>query len=825
MKKLLAMLLVVAMLLGVLAGCGDKPEENKTPDTYTYNTYTSALATNWNPHTWEMNSDSAVMAYIEAPLADLTVKDSTTGEYQWIFVAATDIKDVTADHQDDLTKYNVNLPEGMTAADIKEDYVFEIKLREEMKWQNGDPINADTYIYSMQQLLDPQMKNYRANNYYSGESALAGAYGYYYQGSPIYDVVVPAYGADETPDYSLDISTVDTYINIQSTGMTIAGYSFYSIANDYGFISAETYNAIDALADADGYVKITDDSKEAVLTAMNEYLSAFGLSIYNEDGSVVEELYKEFLYYDTGDVTAAVEWDSVGLYKVDDYTIRYVCQTAYDYYYFLTSCTSNWIVHEATYEAAKETDAATGLVTSKYNSTVENTMSYGPYKMTVLEDEKTMVFEQNENYWEYTKNEDGTLSSTTFFDVDGAKQPQYLTQKVVIDVLTDDAAKLAFLKGELDDWAPEADDLVVYGTSDRMYKADETYTMSFFFNTNLEHLKEMDNSKGNTNSVVLTNEAFRKAMSLAIDRADLVKATAGYTPAYAIMNNLYYYDVYNNPESQYRKTDAAMEAICKLYGVEYGEGKAYATLTDAYKSINGLNMTEAKNLMKTACEELVEAGLYKAGENIVINVGWAKGALTSADEAQITKLEGYFNEAMKDSGFGTIDLVAVGNITNRYDAVPAGDYAIGWGAWGGAAFYPFRNFQVYCDTEQYSINELGCWDPATENLTLTVDGQEVTMTWQDWSRALIGTGPYAGESNELKLDITAQMEELYLKKYYRIPLMSTTACFMVSYQLDYYTENYNIMYGFGGLELMTYNYTDAEWADFIAESNGVISYE
>ena len=99
------------------------------------------------------------------------------------------------------------------------------------------------------------------------------------------------------------------------------------------------------------------------------------------------------------------------------------------------------------------------------------------------------------------------------------------------------------------------------------------------------------------------------------------------------------------------------------------------------------------------------------------------------------------------------------------------------------------------------------------------------MTWQDWSRALIGTGPYAGASNELKLDVTAQMEELYLKKYYRFPLMSTTACFMVSYQLDYYTENYNIMYGFGGLELMTYNYTDAEWADFVAESNGAISYE
>ena len=824
MKKLLAMLLVVAMLLGVLAGCGDKPEENKTPDTYTYNTYTSALATNWNPHTWEMNSDSAVMAYIEAPLADLTVKDSTTGEYQWIFVAATDIKDVTADHQDDLTKYNVNLPEGMTAADIKEDYVFEIKLREEMKWQNGDPINADTYIYSMQQLLDPQMKNYRANNYYSGESALAGAYGYYYQGSPIYDVVVPAYGADETPDYSLDISTVDTYINIQSTGMTIAGYSFYSIANDYGFISAETYNAIDALADADGYVKITDDSKEAVLTAMNEYLSAFGLSIYNEDGSVVEELYKEFLYYDTGDVTAAVEWDSVGLYKVDDYTIRYVCQTAYDYYYFLTSCTSNWIVHEATYEAAKETDAATGLVTSKYNSTVENTMSYGPYKMTVLEDEKTMVFEQNENYWEYTKNEDGTLSSTTFFDVDGAKQPQYLTQKVVIDVLTDDAAKLAFLKGELDDWSLSAEDAVEFSTSEQLYQVDETYTMRLFFHTNLESLKKMDAEGGNTNSVVMSNYNFRNALSLAINRAEFVSATAGYKPAYSMLNSLYFYDVYEDPTSIYRNTDEAMQAVCNLYGVEYGEGKAYATLKEAYDSITGYNLTEAQALMTKACDELVAAGLYTEGDPIVINMGWMAGAMDSTNQQQVALLNKYVNAAVEGTGFGTVELKALDNLNDRYTDVINGVYAIGWGAWGGAAFYPFTMFQVYCDPSYADIHEAGCWNPAAETLTLTVEGEEVTMTWQEWSGSMAGTGKYANVSNETKLQILADIEENFLKLYYCIPVCSTTVCSMLSYKTSYYTENYSIMYGFGGLRLMKYNYTDAEWDAYVAEQGGQLGY-
>ena len=88
------------------------------------------------------------------------------------------------------------------------------------------------------------------------------------------------------------------------------------------------------------------------------------------------------------------------------------------------------------------------------------------------------------------------------------------------------------------------------------------------------------------------------------------------------------------------------------------------------------------------------------------------------------------------------------------------------------------------------------------------------MTWQAWSKSMIGTGPYAGLSNSEKLDITAQLEEAFLKTYYRIPLCATTICSMLSYQCSYYTEEYNIMYGFGGLRLMDYTYDDADWAAF-----------
>ena len=127
--------------------------------------------------------------------------------------------------------------------------------------------------------------------------------------------------------------------------------------------------------------------------------------------------------------------------------------------------------------------------------------------------------------------------------------------------MDDAAAKQAFLKGDLSEWTPTPDDLVTYSTSEQLYKVDETYTQSFFFNCGLDNLKIMDESKGNTNSVVLSNINFRKAMSLAIDRQEYVAATAGFKPAYAILNNLYYYDVYNDPSSSYRNSEEAMTAI------------------------------------------------------------------------------------------------------------------------------------------------------------------------------------------------------------------------------------------------------------------------
>ena len=836
MKKLIALLLVVCMVCTMFAACGSDEEEKPANPVeqqgelvggdFTYNAATTALGNNWNPHTWEVNADQTVLSYLSMGFVSLSIDNSEDGVYQWVYDMATSIEDVTADNTADLTKYNVTLPEGETAEDQKDGYVFEIKLTPEACWQDGTPINADTYIYSMKQLLAPEMRNYRANLFYSGESAVAGGKAYYDAGAPIYEPIVPAY--EEEGDYSYDldagIAAGEVYVGLSDSTWTLyTGTSYdglYADYSSYGIVEEADLEALKEMENAYGYIQVTAENRELVERVFAQLLTnLFGIS----DETDIANYTKEALFKYVGD-GEMVDYDAtVGCYKVDDYTIRYVCQTAIEKNYFLTACTDTWLVYEPYYEAGKDTTGE--LVTTDYGTSVENTMSYGPYKLESLQTDKQMVFVQNENWWGWEKDADGNLVSRTNYLVDGQKVQQFQTTKIVIDVMDAATQKQAFLKGELSEWTPEAEDLVTYATSEQLYKVDETYTMSFFFNTDLDALKEMDNSKGNTNSVVMSNINFRKAFSLAIDREEWVTATSGYKPAYATMNNLYFYDVYNDPNSSYRSSDEAMQAVCNLYGVEYGEGTPYATLKEAYESINGYNLTEAQALMKTACEELVAAGLYTAGEDIVIRIGYKYGALDSSDQQQVALMNKYLNAAVEGSGFGTVTLEAVGSINDRYGDTANGEYAIGYGAWGGAAFYPFRNFQVYCDPDQYELHEAGCWDPTTETLTLNVKGEEVTKTWQEWSGALIGVGDYANEDNTVKLSITAQMEEAWLKLYYRIPLASSTACFMLAYKCEYYTEDYNIMYDFGGMRLMKYKYNDADWDAYVASVNGEVSYE
>ena len=828
-KKISAFALVGATVFSLTA-CKEGSTGEGTPEAvkkdYTYYSYTSALGTNWNPHTWETNADSGMLGYIESPFVDVTVKNSTSGEYQWVYEMATSITDVTASHRDDLVKYKSTLPESAESWDeVDKDFVYEIKLNPEAQWQDGTKINADSYIYSMKQLLAPELQNYRANNYYTGESAIAGAYEYYNQGKsdffPCTDFDASAYANEKL---YLDLNGASFWSMMFGEANAKDTYSWaakYFTFTDASGATVDFYEKYSALVDENGRIEAT----ESVVSDIKSWATGVGAFGWGEWSDADLAYFCTFKYT----FPEAKYDETVGLYKVDDYTIRYVLKNAYEEFYFKVSMSSNWLVHEETYEKCKSFDK--GVYTSTYGTSLATTVSYGPYKMESLQDDKQVTYVQNDNWYGYEKLEDGSLYSETTFEVDGKKIQQYATTRIVIDVMTPDAAKLAFESGKLSEYAPTASELPGYSLSEQLYKADETYTMRLFYNTDLDALKEMDNSKGNKYSVVMSNEKFRKAFSLSVNRTDWVTTTAGYKPAYSLINSLYYYNVAHDPNSIFRNTDEAMQAICDIYGVTYGEGKQYATLAEAYAGITGYNLAEAKKLMKEACDELVAAGLYAKGEEIKIRIAWKAGAPDADDHAQVAKLNEYINAAVADSGFGKVTFELVGNLAKRYEDVPNGEYAIGYGAWGGAAFYPFTMFQVYMDPDHTALHEAGCWDPTTETLTLVLgkdaEGKDITdtMTYQKWSGSLAGEGKYANADESVKLYILSQLEKAFIEKYYCMPLATTTACSLVSYQLSYYTENYNIMYGYGGIRLMSYNYDDAAWAKFVADNDNQLSYK
>ena len=698
-KRVVAFALSCMLLLiniSALSGCKRSVGEKGG---YTYNTYVSSLSTNWNPHTWQVNADREIIDYITSPLVSIQPLDTNDGTFQWVYEMASSVADVTAKYRDNLTKYKVNLPSGLKIDDIDSGYVFEISLNKKAKWEDGVIISADDYIESMRLLLSPEMKNYRANTYVSGDSAIAG------------------------------------------------GRAYYNGESDF---------------------------------------------------------------------------DAVGIYKVDDYTFHYVCESRNDINYLLTSFTGNWLVNKAGYEAGYERTES--LLSTDYNTTLARSYSYGPYKISKIQAEKEMVLVPNENWYGWQRNEDGRLVSYTDFLVNGEHIPQYVSTKIVMSVMDEGTARSKFLKGELSVYAPSAQELSTYSTSSKLYSQNETYTMSFFFNTDVDALRKMDNQKGNANSVVLSNLNFRKAFSLCIDREEFCYSTAGWTPEYALMNDLYYYDIYNDADSQYRSSPQAMQAVCDLYGVKYGLGTPYPTLEAAYASINGYNLTQARELMKTAYRELSGAGLYSGGE-IKIKIGYSNGALTSDNTMQCSLIERYLNLAIKDTGFGKITLEPVGNIPNRYGDVANGEYAIGYGAWGGAAFYPFRNLQVYMDNDKYSLHEGGCWSPDKEYLTIKIAGVDVTKTYKEWSGSMVGNGEFADADFDTKLAICSTLEREFLQKYYRIPLAARTSSELLSYQVMYLTDRYNIMYGYGGMRLMRYLYDDYEFSLFVAENGNRLSYE
>ena len=177
-KKFLAYISLLSVATaGVFAGCRKEPNAGNykpTAGVYSYNTYTSVSPSNWNALTYQDNNDRQIMDYISGSLFEYDFVYEEDGEvdddeHLVSFAMATNLEDVSALYVGD----EWGIPAGAAGR------AWKITLRDDLKWEDGSPIKASDFVYSMQEQLAPDFKNFRADSFYKGALVIHNAKDYF----------------------------------------------------------------------------------------------------------------------------------------------------------------------------------------------------------------------------------------------------------------------------------------------------------------------------------------------------------------------------------------------------------------------------------------------------------------------------------------------------------------------------------------------------------------------------------------------------------------------------------------------------------------------
>ncbi len=845
MKKLIALLLAVVMVFGLVA-CGNDTPETTAPDggettpvvttpvadTYTWKDSVSTLATNWNPHTYQTTDDAYPADFLRVGLYgfyfndELHPKDGVAPYEGYVIIpemAAALPVDVTEQVKAEHPEFGI--PDSATSG-----FAYTIDLNPNAVWENGDPINADTYVESMKRLLDVKMLNYRATDYYAQTLAIAGAKAFANSGRTVYN---DTYGALALAD--LTKNDEGQYVNADGAlmyiGLDVAldwtgGDTLANYVANYGtdYFDVTNWDALMALA-VDGAIPLTDDNLALFAPVVT------GNPAWGETDADLPN------YFCWGEAYPEVGYETVGLYKTGDYQITLVLEKALAGFQLLYNLSSNWIVNIDLYDACLTEE--NGVWSSTYNTSVDTTLSYGPYKLTSYQTDKAMRFERNENWYGYTDGQHKYVDPT-----DGQTYDMYMTDIIDTQVVSEAATrKMMFLKGELMGYGLGAEDFATYRQSEYCYATPSETIFFLILNGHMESINSREASTdfdtATTDLQCLTLKSFHQALGLTYDK-DLFAATI--SPArsggFGIIGSSYIYD----PETgaKYRDTDQAKQVLCDFYGVDTA---AFASLDEAVASITGYDPELAKTFYQQAFDEAIEAGyITDADGDGISDQTVAIEYAISSDSDFMTKTVDYLNEKAAEVTAGT---PFEGKI-NFYKSAP---YNNDWsnkireglsdtvlGGWSGSALDPFGLTDLYTNPSyQYDA----AWYDATQvelTINVPVNGADtdVTMSLKQWSDCLNGATVTVDGVDynygdgiadvETRLDILAACEGKILESYNYLPMLQDGSMSLLSQQVYYVIEEYNPILGRGGITYAKYNYTDGEWAAYIAEQGGELEY-
>lgn len=787
---------------------------------FTYQDAVSTLPTMWNQHTYQTKDDSYPIDFITNGLYEFHFNGSKSGYEIWPVMASA--------YPEDITKEIKTVEKWGIPADAKRGYAYKIRLNKNAKWDDGTPINADTYVESYKLLMDPKYNNYRVADYLNGQVVFKNSDLYNYQNKTIAFPAVDMIG-ENIEDWAnknlyFDAEKVKAFGDIFGTPdmANLAVYKEMFVSNGV--------NIYDELAKYSGENR-TPLTQELFDKIKGLFAADGGLGAYwgwadEEIGyfTVTLKTFSEFSFED------------VGIYKTGEYEFNIVLSKACSGFYLLYNLSGNWIVKPDKYKACITVDEITHEYKNTYNTSIDTTCGYGPYKIKEFQKGKYIEFVRNENWFGY---------SDSRFDC------MYQTSRITCEEVTESATrKQMFLKGQVETYGLQAEDYEQYGTSDYLYSSPGTTIFFMILYGNETELKKAE--KPGVNKTIIANDSFREALSVAFDKAEFSRTIdPARSPAYSVIGA---YDIWNPATGEkYRDTEIAKKAIADYYGVLSGEdedGVYYYfpgqedtkyDLDEVVTKITGYNPTLAKQLFLDAYDEWEKAGKIKGTDIIEIEYAASKSS------AFVTKILNYLNECIEKIVSGT-------KLSGRIkftESAPAGE---DWSknlksgvsqtclaGWEGGMLDPFGSLLYYFanDHDPYAK---AWWDTSkvTKTMTLPVgkDGAnvEITMTLEDWSQCLNGNAKtykgvtynfgYEQVADDVRLTIMAELEKVILATNYYIPFMQDGSTFMLSQKLEYAlpASDYNAVLGRGGLTYIRYNYTDEAWNEYVTSQGGTLKY-
>lgn len=812
--------------------------------TYTYHSWTTVLPAAWNVQTYENNEATTILNYT----SDSLYSYEFTEDFSTFLI----VPSMASDYATDVTSQYVG-KYGIEAGDVNK--AWSIPLKQNLKFDNGDSITANTFVESIKLLLNPKAQNGRADDFYMGTFKPYNAENYLKQGAyGVSEFVSAAYGDDEYVDPAL--FSTDEEGHLQHEGKDIvcdinsAGNWGSNSWAGYGFDdSIPQYANLLAAADENGRVKLTAELLKDFQDMIAMLHGYDDVEAYAADGG--DYAYQEFeeaAFF--GMMYPELDWSEVGVFAPSDYELVIVIQDPMEDNYYLRSAlaSSFFMVHPDLYTQC--IDESTGVYTNTYGTSLDTYVGFGPYKLTEFVEGSYVRFERNLNWHGYA---DGEYLEGT-----------YMADGVRIQLLEGEASTATahemFLKGELDSFGLSTPEYInEYLSSEYTVFTDSESTWLLVMNPDMANFERtqavaepMLNNSNKVNKTVMTLPDFRKALSYALDRQDFILATVpSMKPAPYVLSKVLVAD----PDTMktYRSYDVAKDAVLSFWGLsdDWGDGKEYADRDEAIDSITGYDPEGAKVLFDAAYDEAVEQGLLSeediAGGNweVQVLVGlpseskayvnggeYLQTAWTNA--VQGTKFENHLSVKLTDPLGSTWsqELKNNGNI----DVL----FLVGW---GGDPMDPYGLFGCTVDPQlQY--------DTFTDKTNITYDveinGKTLRASYFAWihdalngqtiTAQVIGadgnpTGETvdisAGSSDpaEVRVAITAAGEEAIMNLANLFPLCSDASASLHGMRIEYVTYDYDLMMGFGGITWNKFLMDDDEFAQYVASQGGTLNYK